>query len=181
MLHLLPLSYVRELQKEYRQRALVTAAKLISFCLLVASLGMIPSLILMNTRQVELSEQSKSTVVRISDEDRLVASQFKNAVNRGVEAFAAQNTIASPDIDHVLGLISKGISIVALNIAYGEGGQEVEIQGIAHTRSDLSYFVRNIAANGMYTTGEIPPATFTKDKDLEFDIILKKQAHPLSS
>lgn len=177
MLHLLPQLYVRELQKEYRQRALVTAVKLISFCLLVVSFSLVPSLILVHTEQSELNKQSTATTLRISDDDKATATRFKSAVNQGLDAFASKDTVTSADIDQLLGIITKGIGIESFDIAFGEKGQEVEIQGIADSRSDLSYFVRTIAAGGVYTADEIPAATFKKDKDIEFNIVLKKQAN----
>ncbi|MEN9647541.1 MAG: hypothetical protein RLY57_345 [Candidatus Parcubacteria bacterium] len=177
MLHLLPSSYVHELQKEYQQRTLVTAAKLVSFCLLVVSLALVPSLILVNTEQSELNKQSVATTLRISDEDKATATQFKSAVNQGLDAFASKDAVTSADIDQLLGIITKGISVNALNVAFGEKGQEVEIQGIADNRSDLSYFVRTIATGGVYIADEIPAATFKKDKDIEFSVVLKKQSN----
>lgn len=177
MLHLLPSSYVRELQKEYQQRTLVTAAKLVSFCLLVVSLALVPSLVLVSTQQSELNKQSVATTLRISDEDKTTATQFKSAVNRGLDAFASKNAITSADVEQLLGIITKGISVESLNVAFGEKGQEIEIQGVADNRSDLSYFVRMIAAGGVYVADEIPADTFKKDKDIEFSVLLKKQSN----
>jgi Tfp pilus assembly protein PilN len=175
MLHLLPESYIRELQKDYRHRSIVALCNLLTFCFFVFALGLIPSLVILRSERTELEKESSALTLRISDEDKLLASSFEAAVNRGTSITQNNKTLSSARVDHILALGREGVVLTNIALTKNEEKNIAELRGVADTRANLSAFIRNISSDGAYTVDDVPASTFKKDKNLEFTLVLQKR------
>jgi hypothetical protein len=174
MLHLLPDSYIKEVQKEYRQRSIVAACNLLSFCLLVFILGLVPTFIMVYAEKDQFEKRASAQMLKISDDDQAIAENFESTVKRGLGVIRNNATLTSNDVKHVLKLERTGIIFQGLSVVKEGDSEQARLQGVAATRSDLSNFVRYINTEGEFKVDEVPAGAYTKDRDLPFDIILQK-------
>jgi hypothetical protein len=177
MLHLLPDQYIKEIQKEYRQRTYVAACNLLAFCLFIFTLGCIPAYLIVTAQKGEIARQSNALTLKISDEDKAVATAFESSVRRGIAVAKNTSALTSKDVEHILSIPRKGIVLNGVAIS-NDGTQQAKLQGIADTRTDLSAYIRAIRADGTYGVDDVPASTFTKDKDIAFILTLREVNQP---
>lgn len=171
MLNLLPEKYIRSLQKEYYQRVAVAVCNILAFCIFIFTVGMLPSYIILITEKSQIEKQNIATTIKISPEDAKIATNFESLVNNALAVIENTNGLSASHIDHITQLKAKGILINSLG--FSQDGV-VSIGGIADIRNDLSSYIKLINADGVYVVDDVPASTFTKDKNLQFNLVLKK-------
>lgn len=175
MLHLLPEPYINEIKKEYRNRCLSVICNLISFCLIIFCVGLLPSLIMIRSEKATFEKQSTNSAISISPEEKAPANLFESVVMNGVILLKDQKSMNSKKIDYVLSIKRVGIVLNRISIYKDNETDVVELNGIANNRFDLSQYIKLIDIDGTYLVNDVPASAFTKDKDLDFTLTLKKK------
>jgi hypothetical protein len=171
MLNLLPEAYIKSLQKEYRQRVFVAVCNLVAFCAFVFTVGLLPSYIVLMTENSQSEKQNSVATIKISDEDKGVAMEFESLVKSALAVIKNTKGLSASHVDYIVSLQGRGIAINALE--FNQSGV-VSIGGIADVRNDLSSYIKLINDDGLYIVDDVPASTFTKDKNLQFNLILNK-------
>jgi hypothetical protein len=183
MIHytLLPEEQIKKLKRDYRVRVLIVLMFFIASGIVVGILSLFPSYIVSYNQEKNLLNKVENIQkTRASDGiDNMISELNKSYYS--VKALRNDKTKVSfkSNIEEILGLRSKGITITSFEIASSseqEGISEMIIQGDSATRETLLSFKKNIESDANISNVVLPISDLTKSKNISFAIkfLIKK-------
>lgn len=174
MFNLLPTNEKKRILQEYRLR-LLTVILFFSFSIgLVATLFLLPSYLISNSKDKEVAERIESvrmsTIFSEADEinSRLVETNLKMQ-----SLVVGQNFLQISDLfDKILQKKTSAIRINSIGFSVREEEKQIVLSGVSLNRDSLSDFVRSLEEDETFSEVSIPVSSFAKERNAVFSIQL---------
>ncbi len=166
----------KENQRDYLYRFLAGLAGAILASLLVGGFALLPSYVLIQAKQAELTIglASLKNSQSISGSEKVY--QLLETANQQINFLSLQSGLSlTAAVKEILARRPIGVTINSLTYHPQEGtdGQlvvAVSLKGIANRREAIMEFVKNLQTEPTFTGINIPVSSFAKDRDIEFSL-----------
>ncbi len=173
MFNLLPQLEKKILRREYRIRIGIVALGLSFVTLLIASVTLVPSLLLSSQREESATRRfealSKSSNNGNADELDKVLLEAKSALS--LLPHESPKKLLYEVVLMIVALKTDAVSLQSFSFAKVDGGKRsVDIGGGAKDRAALLAFVKALEESRLFEGVDVPISHFAKDSDIEFSI-----------
>ncbi len=173
MYNLLPKFQKDILLREYRSRLVIVALFLFSLALTVASVLLVPSVLLSSQREESATRRLEALRSRMGRGDE---KELEKVLRESKTILALLRHEPPKTLFHelLMGMVAVKTSRVSLNtfsFTPSEGGKfQADVSGIAKDRTGLVAFVKALEQTGFFEVVTAPISDFAKDSHIEFSI-----------
>ncbi|MDD5318725.1 MAG: hypothetical protein PHF79_02805 [Candidatus Pacebacteria bacterium] len=179
MLNLLPLQHKKKVLAEYHRRLATVFLAGVLFILVVAGVLLVPSLVLVKTKQNTLNFQTAdlklSLKLQKQSDDALksVVDQTTQTL-KAIKVPTSQNT-ASQLITETAAATIPGVTLNHISYVKTafDGPVSIEIAGVASSRQQLIDFATSLDGTGLYKNTSFPVSSFVHEKSINFSLPLQ--------
>jgi len=164
----------KKVAHEYMLRRLIVAFLALDVVLVIGIIGLMPSYVLSDVRQVEVSERSRilDATGNISDNSELQA--WLTRANLQLALLAPQPNVRKPSevMGNLLSQDTVGISLTTFFWVKVDDEILLQVEGMADNRQALINFENNVSASGHFSDVSLPVSNLAKDSDINFQVTL---------
>lgn len=171
MFNLLPETEKKLLLHEYRMKLCILTGVFVFFACAIGFFSATPAYLLVELREADTSRNLKDLqdLSKGKEDYRKILKE----VHADIAIFnAPENNLATVEIiDRILAHKQKGVQIRSFSLQRKEGGESsVDIQGVAGTREALLSFKKNLEAEKLFTSVDLPVSHLARGSDILFNV-----------
>ncbi len=175
MLHLLPEQHKKQVKLEYQKRLIIVACIFITAIAVIGVVALLPSYIYshMKYNEIKSAKQSLDDALALQQGDK--TADVVKEITDNIQALQPFGAAQSPTevIHRIQAMAPGGIHITRFGyVLKADNTLTLELVGRADSRSDLTQFVRLLQADTYFEGARVPLSNFTKDKNIDFTLML---------
>ncbi|MFA5778056.1 MAG: hypothetical protein WC870_01005 [Candidatus Paceibacterota bacterium] len=177
MINLIPNQEKKKRVKDFYLRLVVVCFVLLSFCVLIGSVSILPSYFLSsvnkNLANKRLEAQKKEPVPLIDQSSLLMIEDLNKKLSLIENAEKNKYPISQKVINEII--LKKMADIKINQITYKNStldGKKITIRGMAPSRERLLLFRRALEDNSVFKKVDLPISSFVKGFNIEFSLTL---------
>lgn len=159
------------IRHEYRLRLAVVALWCLFATLLIASVLLVPSLVLSAQKEKAAQSRFDSLSKHVEAGEAAHFSDTLREARETLELLPRANRPLFELLSELAALGGSRVSLESFSITgAGEGKRRLDISGTAANRAALIAFKENLEKSGHFETVVLPPSNLAKDINLEFSL-----------
>lgn len=173
MYNLLPQMQKDALLREYRSRLVIVALFLFSLALAMASVLLVPSVLLSSQREESATRRLDALRSRTGrgDEKELEKVLRESKTVLALLRHEAPKTLFHELLMSMVSVKTNHVSLGTFTFTPSEGGKfQADISGVATDRAGLVSFVKALEQTGFFEAVTAPISDFAKDTHIEFSV-----------
>jgi len=177
MINLIPNQEKKSMIRDFRYRLMVMILIVLSLVMFIASIALLPSYFASASKKnlvnQQLSDETKE-YLRLADEKILKAvSDLDWQLSLIEKNKQDQFLISERVISELIQSKTTDIKITQISFRDDAGDRQININGIAGSRSRLASFQNALEANPMFNEVDLPISNFVQDSNIQFFLTLK--------
>ncbi len=170
MFSLLPEEYRKKMQKEYRIRLAVVGLLGLIALAVISGVFIFPTYLRISTENNITSIQKQVLENQITLQTGQNSSEDIKSVKQNMSIASLDQRSAISAISAVVQAQSKDIKLTNFSYTYNSKASNLSINGIALNRQALQSFQKNLSAQKLFTSVELPLSDYAKDSNISFSI-----------
>ena len=174
MFKLLTENQNKKVRKEYFARRTIVIFFAFIVMLVVSLVGMLPSYLLTNTRQIEAEERYRIIEETGYIESEAISQAWLDDLKLKLRTLAPNLDKDRPShfVDMVLESQVTGVRIIGISLEHNENKLNIMVEGVAATRQALVSFRESLEESSVFAGVTLPISDLAKDSNIEFQIEL---------